>query len=92
MNKIDKIIINTLGILLLLAWTNYFIDSFVEALFVAFLLYILFKTVIVHSTNRFKNKRPFLLWKCPSVLQLWAEKRPLNILPRRSYRIQSAIR
>ena len=57
MNKIDKIIINTLGILLLLAWTNYFIDSFVEALFVAFLLYILFKTVIVHSTNRFKNKK-----------------------------------
>ncbi len=57
MKKIDKIVINSIGFGLTLVWTNYFIKSFVEALFVAFLIYIVLRTVTLHLTNRFANKK-----------------------------------
>ncbi|MDD4316141.1 MAG: hypothetical protein PHC84_03145 [Clostridia bacterium] len=57
MNKFDIYVINITVFVLLLVWTNYFIKSFAEAVFVTLLIFITLRTVFVHLKNRYSDKK-----------------------------------
>ncbi len=57
MKKFDIIVMNIIGFGLILVWTNYFIKNFAEALFVALLIFITVRTIVVHLINRFVDKK-----------------------------------
>lgn len=80
MNRFDIIAINTIGIALVLLWVSYFINNFIEALFVSFLVFVVIKTLTLHFLNRFRIKKNISVWELSQTLSIMGIEKVCELL------------
>lgn len=80
MNRFDILVINTIGIALVLLWMSYFVNSFVEALFISILIFIVLRTLALHILNRFHIKKNISVWEMSQTLAIMGVEKVCDLL------------
>lgn len=74
-HKLDKIVINILGFIVIFIWVNYFIDGFTICLFITALIFIATRTIFIHIINRYYRLKNITVWEmCQSFAIMGAEE------------------
>lgn len=85
MHRIDKILINIFGIVIVIIWVNYFIDGLVESLFISFLIFLAVRTIFIHILNRYRKLKNITVWEMSQIFAIMGAeevcKHLINIVP-----------